>query len=171
MEVCTAREAAISGKKHFFTGKPCVRGHVAKRYVSCGICVECSRAARGVTRKLKVASNVASSRGREIAIISFSCTEKSKILDMLRLLGLDVMVPDRSKNSIHEALRGWTFFDPIDGRRIYSLDGKVTHVIHQDGRIDFTQGVDPASVPPEQLAPPPRTAAAEFRPVAIDSRK
>lgn len=31
--------------KTYFTGKPCGRGHVAKRYTSTGNCVECSRAA------------------------------------------------------------------------------------------------------------------------------
>lgn len=26
-----------------FTGLPCVRGHIAERFVSCGVCVECNR--------------------------------------------------------------------------------------------------------------------------------
>lgn len=30
---------------HFFSGKPCKRGHVSPRPISTGICVECSRAA------------------------------------------------------------------------------------------------------------------------------
>lgn len=27
----------------YFTGRPCKRGHLAERFVSCGICVECNR--------------------------------------------------------------------------------------------------------------------------------
>lgn len=37
-----AREA---GETLYYTGKPCVHGHICKRYVRCGGCVECSKAA------------------------------------------------------------------------------------------------------------------------------
>lgn len=33
--------AAKAGR--YFTGKPCKHGHVAERFLSCGICVECNR--------------------------------------------------------------------------------------------------------------------------------
>lgn len=37
-----ARDAAIArGEKFYFTGQACLRGHVAKRYVSCFRCFEC----------------------------------------------------------------------------------------------------------------------------------
>lgn len=35
--------AAALGLKLFFTGKPCIRGHVARRYVSTGGCTVCHR--------------------------------------------------------------------------------------------------------------------------------
>lgn len=39
----TRAEARSSGDKHYFTGQPCKRGHVAKRVVSTSNCCECMR--------------------------------------------------------------------------------------------------------------------------------
>jgi 5-methylcytosine-specific restriction endonuclease McrA len=36
--------AKAAGLKRYFTGKPCKHGHIAERLVSCGLCVECSKA-------------------------------------------------------------------------------------------------------------------------------
>jgi len=34
-------DALNAGMTHYFTGKPCSRGHVARRWTSNGVCVEC----------------------------------------------------------------------------------------------------------------------------------
>lgn len=39
--VISRRAARKAGLKRFFTGRPCIHGHVAERYVSCDLCVEC----------------------------------------------------------------------------------------------------------------------------------
>ena len=39
----TAKEAKASGSMHYFTGKPCIHGHVCARYSRTWMCVECSR--------------------------------------------------------------------------------------------------------------------------------
>lgn len=36
-------EARAQGLKHFFTGKPCKRGHISKRITSSAACVDCKR--------------------------------------------------------------------------------------------------------------------------------
>lgn len=42
MPVVISRKAAhVAGLKRFFTGEPCVHGHVSERYVSSGNCIEC----------------------------------------------------------------------------------------------------------------------------------
>jgi hypothetical protein len=38
-------DAAASGQMFYFTGKPCLRGHIAKRFVSNRKCVECEHLA------------------------------------------------------------------------------------------------------------------------------
>lgn len=43
--IISRADAAALHSKTFFTGKPCKRGHLAKRYVSTGNCTECSKAA------------------------------------------------------------------------------------------------------------------------------
>ncbi|MBC5790661.1 hypothetical protein [Providencia sp. JUb39] len=42
MKVISRKEAAVKGLSRFYTGKPCVHGHVAERFVSNGVCVECA---------------------------------------------------------------------------------------------------------------------------------
>jgi hypothetical protein len=39
-----ARQEAIQqGLRHYFTGEPCVHGHIAKRFTGTKICMECNR--------------------------------------------------------------------------------------------------------------------------------
>lgn len=42
-EIISRIDAAHAGLKHYYTGKPCKYGHVAKRYVSTCKCVECNK--------------------------------------------------------------------------------------------------------------------------------
>ena len=44
MEIITRKEAQQQGLSHYFTGKPCKHGHIAKRYTSTKICFECDKA-------------------------------------------------------------------------------------------------------------------------------
>lgn len=37
------KEAAAKGARHYFTGQPCKRGHVAPRFVSNTGCTECAK--------------------------------------------------------------------------------------------------------------------------------
>ena len=43
MKVVTWSEAKSSGLKHYFTGKPCKRGHIALRQTSALRCMECAK--------------------------------------------------------------------------------------------------------------------------------
>jgi 5-methylcytosine-specific restriction endonuclease McrA len=38
----TREDASTNGRKRYFTGRPCIHGHVAERFVRTMICVECS---------------------------------------------------------------------------------------------------------------------------------
>lgn len=42
-KIISRAEAKIQGLKHYFTGKPCKRGHVAERRARNGMCAECNR--------------------------------------------------------------------------------------------------------------------------------
>ena len=41
-QIVTREEALEQGLKHYYTGKPCKRGHYAERYTNCSTCVLCS---------------------------------------------------------------------------------------------------------------------------------
>jgi 5-methylcytosine-specific restriction endonuclease McrA len=43
MKVVSRKGARAAGQKHYFTGKPCFRGHVSERTVSSGNCIECNQ--------------------------------------------------------------------------------------------------------------------------------
>lgn len=42
-KIMTRMEAINSAKDVYFTGKPCIHGHVVNRYTSTGHCIECLR--------------------------------------------------------------------------------------------------------------------------------
>jgi hypothetical protein len=42
MDIITRKDALAQGLVHYFTGKPCKRGHVAARYAKTANCVECT---------------------------------------------------------------------------------------------------------------------------------
>ncbi|RWZ87292.1 MAG: hypothetical protein EO766_12265 [Hydrotalea sp. AMD] len=42
-QIITRKEAKEQGLKHFFTGKPCPRGHIDKKLVSSSTCCTCTR--------------------------------------------------------------------------------------------------------------------------------
>jgi hypothetical protein len=42
MDIITRADARAQGLKRFFTGKPCMHGHVQPRYVVSGSCMHCS---------------------------------------------------------------------------------------------------------------------------------
>src|SRR5690625_935090 len=41
MIITSRKEAKSLGLTHYFTGKPCIRGHTSKRWVSSGKCMSC----------------------------------------------------------------------------------------------------------------------------------
>lgn len=43
MEIISRKDAASKGLKHYFTGKKCKYGHIAKRYVSAKKCILCGK--------------------------------------------------------------------------------------------------------------------------------
>ncbi len=46
MEIITKKDAVAAGLKHYFTGNPCVRGHLSLRPVKGGACIECQKLIR-----------------------------------------------------------------------------------------------------------------------------
>lgn len=47
----TRVEAAASGQTHYWTGRPCTKGHVALRTTAGGACVECVKGYRTKYRR------------------------------------------------------------------------------------------------------------------------
>lgn len=44
MNPISKEEALRLGLRKYYTGIPCIRGHLAERYTSCDKCIDCSRA-------------------------------------------------------------------------------------------------------------------------------
>ena len=51
MQIKTRARAIEAGDLRYFTGKPCVRGHLAERFTSGANCVECIRERSMATRE------------------------------------------------------------------------------------------------------------------------
>lgn len=57
MQILTRAQARAAGAVRYFTGKPCVHGHVAERFTSVGTCCACSRKRYAEWRAAGKASN------------------------------------------------------------------------------------------------------------------
>ena len=53
MQITTRKQAIEARQKHYFTGRPCMYGHVEKRYVSGGACAKCRLLAQRKASKLR----------------------------------------------------------------------------------------------------------------------
>lgn len=52
MEIISRSQAKLLGKKFYFTGMPCKRGHISKRYATGGSCCKCMTE-RDLTHEVK----------------------------------------------------------------------------------------------------------------------
>lgn len=77
MKVTTRKEALELGLNRYFTGKPCVNGHVAERYTCNKTCVVCEaqrKAKARAKKKAAAAENVKTELkvvGRKVRIVRF----------------------------------------------------------------------------------------------------
>jgi hypothetical protein len=51
MQIIGRDEARKRGLKRYFTGEPCLHGHIAERWVSTKDCVECNRLSKQAQRR------------------------------------------------------------------------------------------------------------------------
>jgi hypothetical protein len=63
-EIMTQRQAAENGRRKYFTGRSCKRGHKTFRYTGTGVCVSC---ASGYGREMKKV--LADARALEIGYV------------------------------------------------------------------------------------------------------
>lgn len=71
-DIISRRDARAQGLKHYFTGKPCPRGHVSERYSSAYTCVKCAAAN---LEAWKAAGYPRSERARPVSARSIACEE------------------------------------------------------------------------------------------------
>jgi len=51
-KIITRQQAIDKGVLVYFTGKPCLNGHIVNRYTLNGACIECLRVARNEKRQI-----------------------------------------------------------------------------------------------------------------------
>lgn len=74
-------EAARLGEQQYFTGKPCVHGHIANRFTSSGTCVECN-----AIRARKVAKEVRANSAAGYVRLPSQLANDPRIFTMARML-------------------------------------------------------------------------------------
>lgn len=101
MEIISRKDAQMRGMNKYFTGKPCINGHVTYRYTTSSVCYDCLRKNRG-DAKLQVGSinyrkdsdsheAKISDIQRKFADISKSISESKSDLKMWHLSELDTV--------------------------------------------------------------------------------
>jgi len=139
----TRKEAAAAGAKFYFTGEPCVRGHVALRKVK-GACCECvkedwaidneKRKAKPKTEAAKAAGRRYYEKNREAVIARATMRppeEKRRLQAEYKLQNVDVVRADTSvrKRRHREATPKWlTAEERLRMRELYVQARKLTAV-------------------------------------------
>jgi hypothetical protein len=90
--IITRKEAKEAGLTRYFTGKPCIHGHVAPRLVSNKTCIECDRlrkqakrakasakASMKATEKVFTEIKVASVQKRQVRVVRFKVMGQNRI--------------------------------------------------------------------------------------------
>lgn len=106
MKIISRKEANSLGLTHYFTGKPCLHGHISERWVSTGQCVECRKEnnaceknkerlrvygreyyAKNIEKKRLYYRDRQRSKIRECPIYSTSCRVRSRVGQAFRKNG------------------------------------------------------------------------------------
>lgn len=83
MDVITRSQAIEQGLTHYFTGKPCPRGHIAQRFVSSFGCVECGFLFSTAQREALTEDQKVVLREKKNAIRRLEAAEKKRIKDLV----------------------------------------------------------------------------------------
>lgn len=137
MNIITRSEAIEQGLMHYFTGKPCVNGHISRRYISKS-CVECGKERSKIAMKKFRKNNP--ERNAEIKKLDY---EKNKVKRLATLKkwrennkSLIRFHSAKRKKHIKRATPPWADMDKI--KQIYlgcPTGHQVDHIIPLKGKI------------------------------------
>lgn len=109
MDIITRQQALQQGLLHYFTGKPCKRGHVARRYVSIRSCIECC----DINRKAFHKSNPGKSSEYSLRWQA-SNPDKVRLIESRRVRHRsdevrrrEALYRERNRGRIRAYVRGW----------------------------------------------------------------
>lgn len=141
MNVISAKDAAAKGDKLYFTGRQCRNGHIAPRYVSCGVCKECASMSLSGTRKLRREAFKARFSGKRTLLIEVSDADFEATLTMLRVCNITWKDPQAVK-SAKTPLQFLEWFDDGYGQLTHCdpNTGKLIMRIHPDGTSTMADG-------------------------------
>jgi hypothetical protein len=83
MEIISRDQAKDLGLAHYFTGKPCPRGHIAERFVSSFGCVECSFENARKSRESMSEDKKLAMREKKNSIRREAAAKKKRIKDLI----------------------------------------------------------------------------------------
>jgi hypothetical protein len=78
MKLIKRKEALAEGKTHYYTGKPCKKGHIALRRAANGCCVECEKEKNNSEERKKYMSKYADKNRTKIRKIASEWQKKNK---------------------------------------------------------------------------------------------
>ena len=143
MEVTTLKQALDQGQSHYFTGKPCKRGHLSQRRVSGRCCVDCAAVA---SRKWadenpeQVAEWAAAGHQRWVE----RNPERSKALSKSRSAAWAKQNPDRRAKNNNKHVKDRKLRDP-GFRVLINLRGRLGAAMRGDSKDATTRelvGID-----------------------------
>lgn len=155
-----ARAIAIeNGETHYFTGKPCIHGHVAKRLVTTRICIVCDRLKKQKLRKEKP-EFVSANKKKDYEKNKVKHLAQKKVYRQSNKGKINALVAKRKKHvkqrtpqwADFEKIKAYyevcSFFNEVNGYVKYHVDhviplqGELVSGLHVHNNLQVLLGLD-----------------------------
>lgn len=113
MNTSERKQAKIAGLPRYFTGKPCLRGHISERYTASGICIQCQteKRRREGEKPVDNSRKIAKSLGHKKYKSKSPCVKGHDSLRYTGSGGCVECAKEKHKRHRYKEIKGGVFFE------------------------------------------------------------
>ena len=135
MKITSRLEATKLNLKHYFTGVPCVHGHLSTRRLKDRVCMECDKQNKAVLRK-EIPEEVRASKRESYQKNKIAACQQKKVYRQANKGKINALVAARKKVVKRRTPAWLTDFDKLKIKCMYSIAAMLTRENKEPWHID-----------------------------------